>query len=106
MGTPPAPPSPKSALWALALLVAGVLAWALWPQEFRFDRHGPGGKERVAVYSRWGFIVKEVVLEAEGAPSRSRLFPVGEVGLWRIGALQEVPGGWAETTPPRNPADR
>ena len=94
----PSAPSPSRvaavAAVALAVLLAGLLAFALWPQEFRFERRTAMGRERVAVYSRWGFIVKEVVLESEGAPARTRTFPLGEVGLWRIGSLDRMPGEW------------
>jgi hypothetical protein len=104
METAPAAPSAPSparvAAWAAGLLLAGLIAFALWPQEFRFERQTPVGRERVAVYSRWGFIVKEAVLEAEGTPARNRTFPVGQVGLWRIGALAEIPGDWEPSAPP------
>ena len=59
----PSPPTVRTAAAALAFLVLGVLAFALWLQEFRFERATPGGRERVAVYTRWGCVVKEVVLD-------------------------------------------
>jgi len=86
----------KTGATVLLLLLAGILAWALWPQELRFERVSGAGRERVAVCTQWGFVVKESVLDEGGTAVRTRRFPLGRVPLWRIGALPSEPGAWRE----------
>ena len=103
MAPPRLRPALKTAVAIVGLLLAGVLAWALWPQEFRFERETPAGRERVAACTRWGCVVREEVLDEGGGTLRSRRFPVGAVPLWRIGALPETPGAWGEPGNPVGP---
>jgi len=92
----PSHPALRTTGAAVLCLLVGILAWALWPQEFRFERDTPGGPERVAVYTRWGCVVKESVLDEGGTAVRTRRFPLGRVPLWRIGVLPAEPGAWLD----------